>query len=215
MIIKRVLIVCLFLLLGALCSPLFAATPIMVEKDLFSQDRKPPLPQSESMSSERAGPGMAIGNIQLDGVVFRNNSRVALLRLKNIPMSAPGQEAYPVSPFVTVRVGDRVNEYRVTKIELQSVTLERSGRTYTLGLFSANRIAAPASPPPSIAAPSPYNGKPGMNQGLHNGAMFQKGFRPRNPQQALRAPMPVPPGRPPANLPPNANFRQGAPANQR
>ncbi|MDR3556849.1 MAG: hypothetical protein P4L55_19015 [Syntrophobacteraceae bacterium] len=197
--IKRIPIVCFFLLLNGLFSPLFAAPPSMVEKNLFSQERKPPLPASESESTQGTGSGVEIENIQLDGVVFRGNSRKALLRLKNGQMAAPGQEGNPLPPVVTVRVGEMVDEYRVTKIDLRSVTLEKSGQAYTIGLFASNKVVAPASPAPSFAASARARAqsRPGINPRLPHGPMFHNGFRPKNPQQALRAPMSRPPGRPP------------------
>lgn len=213
---RRIFILCLLLMFGAAFSPLFAATPIMVQKDLFSQDRKPPSPQGASTSSLRTGRGMAIGNIQLDGVVFRNNSRKALLRLKNVPIRARGAKGFPVSPFVTVRVGEMVNDYRVTKIDIQHVTLERNGQTYTLGLFSANKIAAPASPAPRAAVVSPHKGRPGRplsqrapvkNSGLARRAVFNSRFQPRSPQQALHGRMPIPPNRLPPGYHPPAPVR--------
>jgi hypothetical protein len=204
--IKRIPIVCFFLLLNGLFSPLFAVPPSMVEKNLFSQDRKPPLPASECASTQGSGPGVEIENIQLDGVVFRDNSRKALLRLKNGSVAAPGQEGNSLPPVVTVRVGEMVDDYRVTKIDLRSVTLERSGQAYTIGLFASNKVVAPASPPPSLAAhpgsggrpePARAQSRPGINPRLPHGPMFHNGFRPKNPQQALRAPGSRPPGRPP------------------
>jgi hypothetical protein len=220
---KRSVIIGLLLLLSGVFSPVFAATPVMVQKNLFSEDRKPPLPQSGSAPSESMGQGMAIGNIQLDGVVFRDNAKKAILRLKNIPMRAVGATGNPASPFVTVRIGEMVNEYRVAKIDVQSVTLERSGQLYTIGLFSANKVAAPASPQPSYSsAPSPNArmGQPpmqaarGTNAGLPHGPVFQNGFRPTPPRQALHGRMPAPPSQGPANLPSNGNSGQGTAANR-
>lgn len=205
--VKKMVVVCLVLLLGAAFSPLFAATPVMVEKNLFSEDRKPPSPESGSTSSQGAGKGMAIGDIQLDGVVFRNDARSAVLRLKNVPLRPPGVQGSSVSPFVTVHVGEMVNEYRVAKIEIQRVTLERNGQTYTIGLFSANKVAAPVSPAPPAAAGSPstagtgpgrMQGAPVKNSGLPRGAVFQRGFKPGSPQQPPGARVPMPPNRGPA-----------------
>ena len=151
-IIKRTFIVCLLLLLCGVFSPIFAATPKMVEKNLFSQDRKPPLPQSESASSQTEGQGMAIGDIQLDGIVFRDSAKTAMLRLKKIPV-ATGNAS---SPFVSVRVGEMVNDYRVAKIDVQSVTLEKSGQTYTLGLFSPKQGGLACLAPTIFCPPSSW-----------------------------------------------------------
>lgn len=197
---KKVLIVCLFLLPGVLLRPLFAATPAMIGKNLFSQDRKPPSPNADSTAPGRVGAGTAIGNIQLDGVIFRNSAKTAVLRLKNV--SGLNQAAHPESPFVSVRVGEMVDDFRVTKIDLRSVTLERSGQSYTVGLFANNKVAAPASPPPTANAasngkPQPLPGRAGVKPGLPNGAMFH----PQNLGQAMRPPLTMPHGRPPVSLP--------------
>lgn len=190
----------------------------MVEKNLFSQDRKPPLPQSGSTSPEQTGREMAIGNIQLDGVVFRNNTRKAVLRLKNAPLGPPGQANKPQQPFLTVRVGEMVNDYRVAKIELQSVTLEKGGQMYTLGLFSSNRVAAPASPQPAPSAPASAGARPSlpMPQGAHgkNPALpvYQKGFHPATPQQTLRGRMSMQPNPGAVNSAPDGRPMQGMPA---
>ncbi len=208
---KKIRILSLSLLLASVCVPLFASPPSMIEKNLFAQDRKPPSPQSESDRSHGAGPGTAVGDIQLDGVVFANKSKIALLRLKNNPVSAPGKPSAPTSPFIKARVGEMVNDYRVTKIDLRSVTLEKGGQSYEIGLFAANKVLAPASPPPPAqAAPTPKTPlrpvgakrMPGIKPG------FPPGSHPNNPAiKNLPAgipsppPMSAPPGRPPVNLP--------------
>ena len=175
---------CLLLVLCGVSGPIFAATPIMIEKNLFSEDRKPPSPQSDSASSEPAGQGMAIGNIQLDGVVFRNNSRLALLRLKNVPIGT-GALGNPSSPFVSVHVGEMVNDYRVAKIDVQSVTLEKSGQTYMIGLFSANKAPALASAPPSGSSLSTPRGPAGKQSEIRRDPVFRNGFNPKPLRQAL------------------------------
>lgn len=213
---KNTFIICFLLLLVTAFSPLFAATPIMVEKNLFSQDRKPPVPQNGSTSPDRTGQAMAIGNIQLDGVVFRNNTRKAVLRLKNAPVGPTGQADKPQQPFLTVRVGEMVNDYRVAKIEIQSVTLEKGGQMYTLGLFSSNRVAAPASPQPAPSAPASAGGRPAlpMPQGAigknpaRPAPVYQKGFRP----QTLHGRMSMQPNPGAVNSAPNGSPMQGMPA---
>lgn len=209
MLLKKICTVCLVFLLGAAFSPVFAAPPIMVEKNLFSEDRKPPS-QSGSTVSQNPGAGMAIGDIQLDGVVFRNNSRSALLRLKNVPMGMSGDKGLPASPFVTVHVGEIVNDFRVTQIQIQRVTLERNGQTYSLGLFSANKVVAPASPAAPAAAAHPLAGSaPAAARGgtaphpMVPGAAFPKGFHPHLPPRALGGRVPSPPPGSVANPPAN------------
>ncbi|MGC9195749.1 MAG: hypothetical protein ACP5IL_09895 [Syntrophobacteraceae bacterium] len=212
---KRILILSLSLLLVSVCMPLYAAAPSMIEKNLFAQDRKPPSPQSESACSQRAGPGTAVGDIQLDGVVFANKSKVALLRLKNTPISAPGQPAPSTSPFIKARIGEMVNDYRVTQIDVRSVTLEKDGKVYKIGLFASNKVMAPASPAPpakalpvaSKPAPQPVGAKnqPGVHPAFPFGARRQNAIKNLPANIPTLPPMAVPPGRPPVNVPPPQN----------
>jgi hypothetical protein len=95
---------------------------------------------------------MAIGNIQLDGVIIQGNSKKAILRLKNLPAGPPGKKGQAASPFVSVREGQMVSEYRVSKIESKAISLEKDGQTFTVALFAPNKVATPASPAPSPAA---------------------------------------------------------------
>ncbi|MDR3569283.1 MAG: hypothetical protein P4L43_14740 [Syntrophobacteraceae bacterium] len=146
---------------------------------------------------------MAIGNIQLDGIVFRDRAKTAMLRLKNIPVAGGNAS----SPFVSVRVGEMVNDYRVAKIDVQSVTLEKSGQTYTIGLFSQNKVASPASPQPSSAPPVP------ALQGQNRTQTAPNGMRPPLLRRIFHGRMPRAPSQAPAGLPPNRGPGQAAAAN--
>jgi hypothetical protein len=180
----------------------------MIEKNLFAQDRKAPSPQSEAACSQKTGLGTAVGDIQLDGVVFADKSKIALLRLKNSPIRAPGQPAPSTSPFIKARIGEMVNDYRVTHIDIRSVTLEKGGQTYKIGLFASNKVMAPASPSPAPSvqpapaaktAPQPVGAQrsPGINPGLPPGAKFNNAMPKLPANIPPRPPMTVPPGRPP------------------
>jgi len=70
---KKILSVFLLLLWGAVFNSICAAAPLMIEKNLFSNDRKPPPPESADASQKPAKPGMALANIQLDGVMIQSN----------------------------------------------------------------------------------------------------------------------------------------------
>jgi hypothetical protein len=134
---------------------------------------------------------MAIGNIQLDGVIIQSNAKRAVLRMKNQSAGAPGKKGQPASPFVTVREGQTVGDYRVSKIESKSISLEKDGQTFTVGLFAENKVVTPASAPPAptpvqqpMAAPGVAPQEAGANQ--PPGVQLQPGDNPANQPQALR-----------------------------
>lgn len=131
---------------------------LMVEKNLFSQDRKPPAQESATASEQPNRPGVGISNIQLDGVIIQGNNRKALMRIKS--QASPGRDKKKVSPFVTVREGQQIGDYRVVKIEPKSVSLEKDGQTHIIGLFAENKISTPATPPGPPAQTVPVKPAP-------------------------------------------------------
>ncbi len=160
---KKILSVFLLLVWGVIFGSVCTAAPLMVEKNLFSSDRKPPPPDSVDASGKPAKPGMAIGNIQLDGIIIQNNVKKAILRMKSLPAGPPTKKGQPASPFITVREGQTVSDYRVSKIESKSISLEKDGQSFTIGLFAENKVIAPPSPIPAPApapAPGPVAGQP-------------------------------------------------------
>lgn len=153
---KRILPVFLLLVWGAVFGSICSAAPLMIEKNLFANDRKPPPPESADASLKPAKPGMALANIQLDGIMIQSNSKKAVLRMKNQPGGAAGKKGEPASPFVTVREGQIVSDYRVSKIESKSISLEKDGETFRIDLIAANKVVtppAPAPPPASVEHP--------------------------------------------------------------
>lgn len=180
----------------------------MVEKNLFAADRKPP-PEFADASAKAAKLGMTIGNIQLDGVIIQRNSKKAVLRMKNQPAGAAGRKGQPASPFVTVREGQMVSDYRVSKIESKSISLEKDGQTFTVGLFAEDKEVTqpslPLAPAPAqqpMAAPGVAPQVMGANRPAS--VQPQPGFNPANPQQ-------LPPGEMPPLFDPNV---AGSPAFQ-
>jgi len=156
---KKILSVFFLLVWGVIFGSVCTAAPLMVEKNLFSSDRKPPPPDSGDASGKPAKPGMAIGNIQLDGIIIQNNAKKAILRMKSLPGGPPPKKGQPASPFVTVREGEMVSDYRVSKIESKSISFEKDGQSFTIGLFAENKVIAPPSPIPA-PAPGPVAGQP-------------------------------------------------------
>lgn len=199
MVLKKILSVFFLLVLGVILNSVCTAAPLMVEKNLFAKDRKPPSPDSADTSGQPAKPGMAIGNIQLDGVIIQNNARKAILRMKNQPAGPSAKKGQPASPFVAVREGEMVSDYRVSKIESKSVSLEKEGQSFTIGLFAENKVVTPPSPAPMPApapvagpqtAPAPGSQQPGVNHA--NGVLPQPNGIAGNQSQGMigqQAPM--------------------------
>jgi hypothetical protein len=186
---KRILLVFLLLEWGAVFNSICAAAPLMVAKNLFASDRKPPSPECEAPPQNPAKSGMAIGNLQLDGVVIVSNTKRAILRMKNQQGGAPAKKGQPPSPFVTVREGETVSDYRVSKIDPKSISLEKDGQTFTVGLFTENKVVSPASVAPAPAPAQPPPAAPGVAQqeaGANPppGVQPQPGYNPADPQQA-------------------------------
>ena len=187
---KKFLSILLLLVLGPVFNSVCTAAPLMVERNLFATDRKPPSPDSADTSSKSAKPGMAVGNIQLDGVIIQSNVKRAVLRMKNPPAGAAAKKGQPTSPFVTVREGQVVSDYRVSKIESKSISLEKDGQTFTVSLFAENKVVTPASAPPAptpvqqpMAAPGVAPQEAGANE--PPGVQLQPGYNPANQPQAL------------------------------
>ncbi len=139
-----------------------AATPLMVEKNLFSQDRKPSSGETQPTASP-TGPVVPPKTIQLDGIMVRGNQRKALLRLKANP--GPKDKGKKDSPFTTVGEGERIQDYTVTKIGTRSVFLEKGGQVFEVFLYAEGKVLPPlAATPP--AGPPGAPGQPGQPHGV-------------------------------------------------
>jgi hypothetical protein len=160
----------------------------MIDKNLFSLDRKPPPPESAASTSRAGGAGMPVSNIQLDGVMVNGNNRKALLRLKSQTGSTDKKK--PRSPYVTVRENQQVGDFRVSKIEPKSISLEKDGQTFVINLFAPGKVLPPAAVPPPAQPPPGVEGNvpPGDGQAVM-------------PQEGGGNAPPVPPGQ---QMPPNA-----------
>jgi hypothetical protein len=153
-----------------------ASAPVMVERNLFAQDRKPPTDEPASAAPRKNAPGLSAKAIQLDGVFILGDRKEALIRLKSgVPGKAKGKSQ---SPYVTVREGERIADYQVTKIEPRSVSLEKDGEAVVVNLFAEGKVAPPAPPVPSTPGTAPERRNPA--EAPHG-------------QGAMRMPRPVPP----------------------
>jgi hypothetical protein len=180
-----------------------AAAPLMVEKNLFSTDRKPPSPESVDTSSKSEKPGLAVGNIQLDGVMIQSGEKKAVLRMKTQPQGAAANKGQSGSPFVTVREGQMVSDYRVSKIEPKSILLEKDGETFTVSLFAANKVLSPVAPVPAPVQPQPAAPPPEVGADQPPEAQGQPGVNPQRQRQSL--PGQAAAGQPSPNNPPGGS----------
>ena len=141
-------------------SSVHAAGPVMVEKNLFSQDRKPssgdaPAPMAPT------GPPIPPKTVQLDGIMIRGSLRKALVRLKGSP--GPKDKGKKDSPFTTVSEGERINDYTVTKIGTRSISLEKGGQVFEVFLYAEGKVLPPLAATPTPNPPG-ISGQPGQPQ---------------------------------------------------
>jgi hypothetical protein len=122
------------------------AEPPMVEKNLFAPDRKPV--ENKPSDAPAEAPKMQKGAIQLDGVLVRGDTRKAILKVSpGILKNQKGGQR----PYITVGENEQVGDYRVTKIEPRSITLEMRGTTFLVPLFVPGKATTPAPKMPAQA----------------------------------------------------------------
>lgn len=158
-------ITCLLLLTGcwlwSLSTPCFGAS-LMVEKNLFAPDRKPPSAEATAPASQGNKPGLTAKAVQLDGVFIQGDIKKAIMRLKG---QLPGADkAKPQNPYVTVREGEKIGDLHVVKIDFRSVSVEKDGQVEVVNLFAGGKVVPPPPPvpaTPSASAPPPGQAAPG------------------------------------------------------
>jgi len=128
-----------------LAAPSFSS-PVIVERNLFSPDRKPPSPDSATSSTKSSKPSVPPKALQLDGIIIHGETRKALIRVKGqMPGKDKGKDN---SPFVSVREGEKISDYVVNKIGLKSISVEKDGETFELYLYASGKVLPPMAPPP-------------------------------------------------------------------
>ncbi len=168
------------------------SAPLMVEKNLFAQDRKPPSGESSPTTPQGNTPSLPPKAFQLDGVFMFGEIKKALIRVKGqLPGKDKGKNA---SPYEVVSEGMRIGDYQVVKIENRSISLEKDGQTYVVSLFAEGKVVPP--PPPMPASHAGAQPPPGIPESPN----APGANRPRG--------MPQQPGRPPGMDP------RGAPTPQ-
>jgi hypothetical protein len=134
-------------------------SPIVVDRNLFAPDRKPTPPDSGTPAAQSTTPAVPPKALQLDGIIVYGSTKKALVRMKGqVPGQAKGKEA---SPFISVREGEKVSDYVVTKIGMKSISVEKGGQTFDINLFATGKILPPLpAPPPQQTVNEPPPGDP-------------------------------------------------------
>ncbi len=148
------LVVLASLLLGIAGLAAAAEEPLMVEKNLFSPERK--AVESKPTEGPAEAPKMPKGAIQLDGVFLHDEVKKAILRVNPSLLKKPSKAK--TDPFITVTENEQIGDYRVAKIEPRSITVEQRGSTFVVPLFAPGKVAPP---PPKPVAAAPIPGQPG------------------------------------------------------
>lgn len=176
-----------------------AAGPVMVEKNLFAQDRRPVSPETATASQKPNKPGLNPNAFQLDGVVIHGDVKKAIVRVKG---QVPGRGKEKTSPFVTVRENEKIGDYQVVKIEPKSISLERDGEVTVVNLFQEGKVVPPAAPVSSAQGMQPAAG---TQSAPHSGQTAAGDIRSPRAQRMPRPGMPgggpSPPGMAAHNIP--------------
>lgn len=126
---------------------------IIVERNLFSPDRKPSK-QGGGAESESTEP-MKTSELQLYGVAIyttpKGIEKSAILRVDKsiMPPGAKGE-------YLRVKEGQTIGPLKVVGIEKNQISVEYSGKPYIIPLYSATKKNVP--PPPPVP-PSPIQPK--------------------------------------------------------
>lgn len=174
--------------------------PVMVEKNLFAQDRKPPGPDSAAPPPPQSNtPGLSAKSVQLDGVLIHGHTKKAVVRFKG-GQPSQGQHGKDKGkselPFKTVQEGEKIGDYLVKKIESRSISLEKDGQVVTVSLFAEGKVVPPPPPvPASPSGPAAQGGDPNRQKG---GQPPQAG----NPRNRREGELPDPNARHAGRMPP-------------
>ena len=157
------------------------AEPTIIEKNLFSADRKPPSDEQPDKEAQRGKPsqtGLPPRSVQLDGVFIRDNSKMALVRVNQQLLGGKRERGSEQFPYMSVTEGDSIGDYKVAKIDSRSISLQKDGQLYAINLFMDGKVVPPATPLP--AAPV----SPEPEQAPQN---LPEAATPEQLQQALQA----------------------------
>jgi hypothetical protein len=126
-------------LLGLGVVPSAHAGPAVVEKNLFSPERRPPTAPEIALTGRGQEQG---GTIEVLGIVIIGSSKPSALVRVGQGRTAPGRNG---SQPVLVRAGDQVGDYLVNRIEAGGLVLERGGKRYAVPLSREGKPGAASS----------------------------------------------------------------------
>jgi hypothetical protein len=153
-----------------------ACAPIMVDKNLFASDRKPPSPESAAPAPQTNKGGLSAKAVQLDGIFMQGDTKKAIVRVKG---QMPGSKSQ--NPYITVGEGEKLADLLVVKIDSRSISLERDGQTEVVKLFGDGKIVVPPPPVPTSPAPTPPQQGMAPPAADAAGAQGQPGVHPPQP----------------------------------
>ena len=105
---------------------------VIVEKDLFSPDRKPPKQDPEAQKGDKSVEKKRLpANLQLFGVVLKGRSTKALL---SNPDRRKNKKRY-----VWVTEGEEIGGYKLIRIHSDRVVLDKRGVRYELSLYAGKK----------------------------------------------------------------------------
>ena len=163
----------------------FAEPPdsIIIQRNLFSDTRTAGTFESEdengNMPGEKAAENpLPPGSVQLEGVIMTGESRRALLRVNpGLLASERVRSRNQNVSMVWAKEEDSLGEYKIARINRESVIMQKGDSKYEIGLFAAGKITLPpleVEEPPAETAPdqaqepAPEQGKEGASGGESN-----------------------------------------------
>lgn len=135
------------------------AEPTIIEKNLFSSDRKPPSDEQPEQKAQQGKPsqtGLPPRSVQLDGVFIRDSVKMALVRVNSKLLGEKRGRGGDQFPYMSVTEGDSIGDYKVVKIDSRSISLQKDGQLYAINLFMDGKVVPPATPLPAApVSPEP------------------------------------------------------------
>jgi hypothetical protein len=175
----KILLMVLGLTLGF--SSLALSAPLVIEKNLFSPERKPNPDEPAAATAQQGNrPSVALNTIQLDGVIVRGDTKRALVRLKG-QARGRNREGEQI-PYTTVQEGEQIADFRVVKIDFNNISLEKNGEVHVIRLFAENKVVTPIPAAPAPPTDTPPGAQPAS----------ARGQAPRAPGDRRNAPQPPP-----------------------
>jgi hypothetical protein len=132
-------------------SSFVVSVPLMVDKNLFSQSRKPNS-EADRPVAQKNTQRFSPNGIQLDGVVIHGKTKKALVRFRDRPLRAKPTRGR--SQQLVVQEGESIGDYKLIRITIRTIWLERSGERYELSLFSKTPKALSGGPPDGVPPPA-------------------------------------------------------------